>query len=310
MKCPPAICAVYVTVFLLCNLNENKKVFKDVHEPIISREDFESVQELVGKTKRRVPKNPEKQRNMFSDLLFCGDCGSKMWYHTKHNKEILYFFSCSNYKGTRGICEKTHHIRVDALEIIVKNDLQRIIASMQSNEQFFVEILGEKAKKQMVSEKRLAEKEINKASRRLEEILGIYTKLYEDNINGKITDEWFFSMSKKYESEQENLKKLIKDKQNEIKTLSDIENNKNRFISAVRKFMNVETLNHSILRELIERIDVFAVEGSGHNRTQRIVIYYRFVGDISSPDNKEISNYIENTRKGVSVEYLTTSETQ
>ena len=289
---------------------ENRKIFKDVHEPIVSRDDFESVQKLIGKTKRRPPKNPTVERNMFSDLLFCGDCGSKMWYHTKNNKQKLYFFSCSNYKGERGTCEKTHHIRVDALEIVVKNELQRLVDSMKANEKEFAEILSKKANKEILSEKSNAERVINKANRRIDEILNLYPKLYEDNVSGKISDEMFFSMTKKYETEQLELKKKISDMTGQINTLNSIIENKDRFISAVRNFMTMEFLNHNILRELIDHIDVFSVEGSGHNRTQRIVIYYRFVGDISSPENKEFSNYIENTRKGVSIEYLTTVETQ
>ena len=134
-------------------------------------------------------------------------------------------------------------------------------------------------------------------------------KLYEDNNKGKITDEWFLKMSKKYENEQIELKKKISNMNEQINTLNGIEENKDRFISAVRKFMTMEFLNHNILRELIDHIDVFPVEGVGNNCTQRIVIYYRFVGNIDLPENEEFSNYIENTRKGVSVEYLTASET-
>ncbi len=90
------------------NPKESWSIFKDVHEPIIEREMFEHVQELVKKqTKRRPPKAGNGEKNMFTGLLFCADCGSKMWYHVRHNKETTYFFSCSNYKGDRGTCENT-----------------------------------------------------------------------------------------------------------------------------------------------------------------------------------------------------------
>ena len=98
------------------NPKENWVTFKDVHEPIISRDDFELVQTLVVKTKRRAPKKVNGEKNMFCDFLYCADCGSKLWYHTNTNNKEIRFFSCSNYKkDTRGNCESHHYIRADAM---------------------------------------------------------------------------------------------------------------------------------------------------------------------------------------------------
>ena len=99
------------------NPKENWVFFKDVHEPIINRDDFELVQTLVVKTKRRAPKKENGEKNMFCDFLYCADCGSKLWYHTNTNNKEIHFFSCSNYKkDTRGNCETRHYIRADAIE--------------------------------------------------------------------------------------------------------------------------------------------------------------------------------------------------
>ena len=98
------------------NPKENWVIFKDVHEPIISRDDFELVQTLVVKTKRRAPKKVNGEKNMFCDFIYCADCGSKLWYHTNTNNKEIRFFSCSNYKkDTRGNCESHHYIRADAM---------------------------------------------------------------------------------------------------------------------------------------------------------------------------------------------------
>ena len=86
-------------------------IFKNVHEPIIDRETFERVQELVAKTKRRAPKPTNAEKNIFCDLVYCADCKSKLWFNVKHDKTDILFFSCGNYKGNRGTCKSTHYIR-------------------------------------------------------------------------------------------------------------------------------------------------------------------------------------------------------
>ena len=95
---------------------ENWAVFKDVHEPIIDRETFEQVQKLIGKTRRRKPKDENYERNMFCDLLYCADCGRKLWFNIKHDKTDIPFFSCGNYHGNRDTCKSTHYLRADAIE--------------------------------------------------------------------------------------------------------------------------------------------------------------------------------------------------
>lgn len=120
---------------------------------------------------------------------------------------------------------------------------------------------------------------------------------------GKVTDEWFMQLSHKYELERLELKTKISELKEQIDNLSSMEQNKESFISAVRKFMEMKTLTGPLLRVLIDHIDVYHVEGKGKNRTQRVVIHYRFVGYIEIP-NTDDENYIANTRQGVAVEYI------
>ena len=107
------------------NPKENWMVFKDVHEAIVDRETFETVQKLIGKTKRRAPKTENGEKSIFSDLLYCADCGSKLWYHTNTVNKAIHFFSCSNYnKDTRGNCKTRHYVRADAIEQVVMLELK------------------------------------------------------------------------------------------------------------------------------------------------------------------------------------------
>ena len=223
------------------NPKENWVIFKDVHEPIISRDDFELVQMLVVKTKRRAPKQENGEKNMFCDFLYCADCGSKLWYHTNTTNKEIHYFSCSNYKkDTRGNCETRHYIRADAIEQIVMLEL----------------------------------------------------KMYME-------------LSHKYEVERLELKTKIFEYKERLAKISEMEQNKDDFLKAVRKFMEMESLTAPMLRELIDHIDVYEKEGGKKNYTQRIVIYYRFVGYLELPSSDD-ENYKANTRKGVDVEYIPT----
>ena len=286
----------------IANDESEWKVFKDVHEPIIDRDTFELVQKLVGKTKRRSRKKPEEERHMFSDLLYCGDCGSKMWFHIKQNKIPLPYFSCSNYKGDRGTCPETHFIRADSIEYVVTKELQRLARFLKKDEDALADLLAEKTNKNINDERKYLEGALQKATYRNEEVSRLYKTAYEKNVNGSITDEWFMELSHNYEVEKLELKEKIAEYKESISNLENMKQSKENFIHAVRKFIEMETLSGPLLRELIDHIDVYHIEGTGKNRTQRIAIYYRFVGYIEIPVDDE--NYIANTRQGVAVEYI------
>ena len=133
----------------------------------------------------------------------------------------------------------------------------------------------------------------------------LFEKLYEDNVEGKVTDEWFLQLSHKYEVERMELKEKIAELRGSISDLDSMQTNKDQFIHAIRKFMEMQTLTAPLLRELIDHIDVYETEGTGKNRIQRIMIHYKFVGVIEIPDAGD--NYTADTRKGVAVEYVTNS---
>ena len=289
----------------ICNPEENWAIFKNRHEPIIDRETFEQVQKLTGKTKRRVPKNSNK-KSMFCDLVYCADCGSKLWFHTNTKNDSIQYFSCSNYKtDTRGTCETRHYVREDAIAQVVKMELQYMATLLDEHEDEFAEALEKKANADSIKEKQLIEAELQKAIVRNERVANLYEKLYEDNAEGKVTDEWFMQLSHKYEVERMELKAKIAEYKERLRRLAENNRNKESFISAVRKFMEMKELTPALLHELIERIEVYETEGKGKNRTQRIMIYYRFVGyiEISGGDRKR--NHTAETRKGVAVQYLT-----
>ena len=286
------------------NPKENWAIFKDVHEPIIDRETWERVQELTKNSKRRKPKNENVKKSIFTNLLYCGDCGHKLWFNINKQNPSIRFYSCSNYKGIRGTCESTHYVREDSLEQVVKMELFKLATFLDHDEIAFAELLEHKTNKDALAERKAAESALAAATARSQELLRLYERVYEDNVNGKVTDDWFMRLSHKYEVEQEELKKQMFDLKNKLDRLNAAQNSSGSFIRAIRKFMTMQTLTPIVLQELIDKIEVFPIEGTGKNRTQRLVIHYRFVGCIDLPSIVPKHTYKLDSRQGVAIEYL------
>lgn len=287
------------------NSKENWAIFKDVNEPIIDRETFETVQKFISKTKRRAPKKENGERSIFNGLVYCGDCHSKMRYHTSTSNKEIHYFTCSDNKvDYRGKCPGRHYVRADALEEVVKLELRRLVEMLEIDESYFAQLLLRKNDEEREKDKKFLESELQKAIARSSTVSQLYEKLYEDNVIGKVSDEWFVELSHKYEKERMNLKAKIADIRHKIEELKNNNSEYEKFISAIRRFMQMDNLTSPLLRELIDHIDIFETEGTGKSRTQRIVIYYRFIGYIELP-NATKQTHIADTRKGVAVEYIT-----
>lgn len=287
------------------NAPEDRVIFKDVHEPIISREDFEIVQKLAGNVKRRPPKPENGDKNIFCDLLYCADCGKKLWYHTNTNNSNIHYFSCSNYvKDYRGTCPTRHYIRVEGVEQVVIRELARLAAYLEEDEEAFVELLAKKSEKDAQMERKLLQNELQSSIARNEAVARLFEKLYEDNATGKVTDDWFMQLSHKYELERVALKERINEIQIRLHDMDHHKQGYERFVSIIRKLLDMEVLTFPILRELIDRIEVYEAEGTGKSRTQRIAIYYRFVGYLELPAGKINPHYTADLRRGVAIEYI------
>lgn len=291
------------------NSKENWAVFKNVNEPIIDRETFETVQKFISKTKRRAPKKENGERSIFNGLIYCGDCHSKMRYHTSTSNKEIHYFTCSDNKvDYRGKCPGRHYVRADALEEVVKLELRRLVEMLEIDESYFAQLLLRKNAEEREKDKKFLESELQKAITRSNTVSQLYEKLYEDNVIGKVSDEWFVELSHKYEKERMDLKAKIADTRHQIEELKNTNSEYGKFISAIRRFMQMDNLTSPLLRELIDHIDIFETEGTGKSRTQRIVIYYRFIGYIELP-NATKQTHIADTRKGVAVEYITEQST-
>ena len=286
------------------NNSEDILVFKDVHEPIIDRETFEAVQLKFGKTRKR--KTQDGEKNMFSGLLVCPECGSNLNYHFNQNNPTIKYFNCAGHnQGKRKICSSTHHIRVDFLEQVVLGEIRRLTRFACRYEEEFSKAVSNYSKQVLSFQLEAKERELDTLTARDKELDRLFERLYEDNVSGKISDERFSKMSFKYESEQKELSEKMISLRNEIENLSEKVITTDKFISAVKKYTRVKKLTARMLNELIDYIEVYHAEIIDGVKTQRITIYYNCIGSIEIPDELPIAapEITLQTRKGVSVSY-------
>lgn len=188
---------------------------------------------------------------------------------------------------------------------IVEMELRRLADYLADDAERFAEILARKSTKEWAAEKKTAQAELTKSEMRIELIPKLLKKLYEDNLSGKTSDDDYSILSREYSEEREQLKKKILGLRDKLRDMEDRAGERDAFVKAIRKFMSMKTLTAPLLRELIDHIDVYEVEGIGKNRTQRVVIFYKFVGYLEIPDSLSRPSYSADLREGVAVEYIT-----
>lgn len=285
------------------NDRENWVIFKDVHEPIIERSVFEQVQQKRGKIRKR--RTNEGEHNMFSGLLVCADCGCNLHFHFNQGNPEIKYFNCSNYKGNRGSCTSTHYVRVDFLEQVVLGEIRRLtkFASLYEDE-FLKAVIGH-SQQAAETDRKLKEKELKALLARDEELDGLFERIYEDNVSGKLSDDRFAKMSRRYEDEQKELVEKIKKLRSEIEKQSSQAMTTDMFISLVRKYTRARKLTPRMLNELVEKIEVYNAEKIDGVWEQRLRIHYNCVGEITIPKMLPlpIPDVTVNTRKGVFVNY-------
>ena len=285
------------------NDRENWVVFQNVHVAIIERAVYEQVQQKRGKIRKRRTNNGE--HNMFSGLLVCADCGSNLHFHFNQGNPEIKYFNCSNYKGNRGTCTSTHYVRVDFLKEVVLGEIRRLTKFASLYEDEFVKAVIGHSQQAEQTDRKLKEKELRTLLARDEELDGLFERIYEDNVSGKLSDDRFAKMSRRYEDEQKELAEKIKKLRSEIEKQSSRSMTTDMFIGLVRKYTRARKLTPRMLNELIEKIEVFNAEKIDGVWEQRLRIHYNCVGTIEIPTvlPLPIPEVSVNTRKGVVVNY-------
>lgn len=261
------------------NPKEDWLIFENTHEPIITQQEFDLVQEL-RKNKRRPTKHEEV--NPFSGMVYCADCGKKMYLcratSLTADQEHL---KCSTYSLDKDACS-AHFIRTIVMKEIVLSELNKLLVNVRENEEEFVQAAMNNSVQKQSSELAKSRKKLRDAEKRIAELDRLFIRLYEDNVSGKISDERFSIMSAGYEGEQKKLRATAAELADFIETAVQKSADVNAFIQVVQKYENITELTPEIMHELIEKIVVHAPDKSSGHRTQQIDIYYRFDVAIST----------------------------
>ena len=263
---------------------EDWQIFKNTHEPIIDEYTWNIAQEL--RNNRKKPTRSGK-KSIFSGLLFCNDCGKKMYFQSPViDLNAKDHYRCSSYKKNISLCT-SHWITDEVLQSLVLENIQKVVSYMKNYEDLFIK--EQLAKCSQNEEKQISKskKELEQAKKRIIEIDNLFMHIYEDNISGKITDERFRNLSFNYDKEQKELKTKIEQLSKEIDNTEKKTTDLTQFISNVKKYTEITELTPEILNELIEKILVHQAEKVNGKKVQEIDIYYRGVGIISFPVSLE-----------------------
>ena len=252
------------------------KVFEDTHEAIIDKETFEIVQKIRA-GKRRPTRMGEMP--MFSGLLYCADCGSKLTFHRKADEPAeKHHYICGNYRSNTSNCTM-HYIRNVVVERIVLENLKEVIRYVSNYEDEFVRMVMDADVRQKNRELAQKKKKLIELQKRIGELDTIFQRIYEDNITGKLSDERFMKMSKGYEDEQHTLQAEADKIQNELQQEEKKSVDVKRFLAIVKKYTDLTELTPEILREFVDKIIVHAPDKSSGRRLQEIEIIYNHIGE-------------------------------
>ena len=265
---------------------EEWKVFENTHPAIVSREDFALVQELRSHRRR-----PTRSGiiSMFSGMLYCADCGEKLYYSATNNykREGAYFF-CSSYRKDSEICS-SHYIREKVVADAVLKSLQQVFTTIQVFERQFIQrqldSYSEEKKAAIVAKRR----ELSKVTKRISEVDRLIQKIYEDNAAGKLSDDRYETLAASYEDEQQKLKASVSEMEAFISTETDRTANVEQFVAKVKSITRPTELTPELVHEFIEKIVVSEAKYVDGKRYQIMDIYYSGVGVIKgfSPEEQE-----------------------
>lgn len=258
-------------------------IFENTHPAIVDRDTFKLVQKIREGRHRQTRTG---KVSIFSGLVFCEDCGQKMYYQSgKKDRRDPPHFMCSSYSKNPDTCT-SHYIGERTLTNLVLESMRRVFLNIQAFEKEFVrkqvESYGSDKKKELTAKRR----EFEKAKKRIAEIDKLIQRIYEDNVIGKLSDERFATLSNTYETEQKELKEKLPEMESYLEAETDKAVNLQKFVQKVKAITEPTELTGELVHEFIDKIVVSAARYLDGKRYQIIDIYYNGVG-IIKPLNPE-----------------------
>ena len=263
---------------------DNWLIFKNTHEPIIDQESFDNVQRIRGNVKRYPDGWGEYPP--LTGLMYCADCGSKMYVHRTSNYKNIPYYTCSAY--TKTPCDtlfpSAHRIKAEAVLNHIRETLKDIKKYLyEDNEDFIRSIQNEMKEKEKIE---IEKKKIRltESQNRLQELERLMCRIYEDMILNKIPNNRYEILNNQYETEQVTLSKEIKDLEYQVSKYEKETVRARKFISLISSYENFDELTTTTINEFVEKIIVHERDRKGSQTSkQKIEIYFNFIGNYKLP---------------------------
>ena len=263
---------------------DNWLIFENTHEAIIDQETFDNVQRIRGNVKRY----PDGwgEYHPLTGLMYCADCGSKMYVHRTNNYKNIPYYVCSNYKkvpcGT--LCPSAHRIKAEVVLNLIQETLKDIKNYLdEDNEAFTRSIQNEMEEKEKahIEKKKIR---LTESQNRLQELERLMCRIYEDMILNKIPNNRYEILNNQYETEQLTLSKEIKDLELVISRYENETDKARKFISLISRYENFDELTNTMINEFVEKIIIHERDRKGSQTSkQKIEIYFNFIGNYEVP---------------------------
>ena len=272
---------------------EEWQIIPNTQEAIISEETWLRVQEI---RENRIRPAATGRIGMFSGLAYCADCGAKLSFcAAKSLSPNQEHYRCSNYKSNRGQCQ-VHYIRELSLQKIVLRAIQDLAVFVQEFEPVFLYLMDQKSNKEQKQEMTRLEQTVQKGRKRIYEIDRIISRLYEDNISGKISDERYIKMAEVYESEQKSLIVQISDDEKKLAEMKQKTTDLRLLLQTLRKCTDITELNRDLVNRLIQRIEVHNNDKYDGHCHVKVDIYFTGAGIINIPTEQELLRLMDEIR--------------
>lgn len=255
-------------------------IFENTQEPIIDQATFD----LVQKIRANVTRWPEGwgPAHPLTGLVYCADCGGKLYCHRTDNGKRANKYTCGNYPQKK--CKSGHRIDGDDLLLTVGQTLKAVHDYIQIDSEQFVKSIEEMLSRQQTQDVKAQKKRLSECQHRVQELETLLCKIYEDNILGRLPDKRYEMLSSQYERESTALEQEIRELTASIENYTDGSSEAKKFMSLIGKYRDFDHLTPAMLNELIDKVVVYERDRKGSiQTTQRIDIYFSFIGNFVPP---------------------------
>ena len=259
-------------------------IFENTHEAIIDQQTFDLAQKIRSNV-RRYP-NGWGEAAPLTGLLYCADCGGKMYVHRTNNGKRISQYTCSNYTkvpcGT--LCPTQHRINESAVLTLVSDTLRAIAEYSRNDRTEFIHTVQETQVAQQSADISKKRRRLAAAQKRAGELEKLICKIYEDNALGKLPDARYKALDAQYAKEQDALEIEIAELEKAVTGYEQSQKSAEKFIALIDKYENFDTLTNTMLNEFVEKILVHERSRKGsQDTTQEIEIYFNFLGRYIPP---------------------------